>query len=84
VETDSPFWGPSGLRVFRSDGTLAAHWRDPYGRPHRDGMAYEAAAVARYVAEGRTESPLHPLSEAVDTLATIDEARRQLGATRVE
>ncbi|MGO4533295.1 Gfo/Idh/MocA family protein [Leifsonia sp. 2MCAF36] len=84
IETDSPFWGPSGLRVFRSDGTLAAHWRDPYGRPHRDGMAYEAAALARYVGEGRTESPLHPLAEAVDTLATIDEARRQLGATRVE
>ncbi|GAA2057145.1 Gfo/Idh/MocA family protein [Leifsonia soli] len=84
VETDSPFWGPSGLRVFRGDGTLAAHWRDPYGRPHRDGMSYEAAALARFVAEGRTESPLHPLAEAVDTLATIDEARRQLGATRVE
>lgn len=84
VETDSPFWGPSGIRVVRADGTLAAHWRDPYGRPHRDGMSYEAAALARYVAEGRTESPLHPLSEAVDTLATIDEARRQLGATRVE
>ncbi|MGO4595200.1 Gfo/Idh/MocA family protein [Leifsonia sp. 2TAF2] len=84
IETDSPFWGPSGLRVFRADGTLAAHWRDPYGRPYRDGMAYEAAALARYVAEGRTESPVHPLAEAVDTLATIDEARRQLGATRVE
>ncbi|MGO4298980.1 Gfo/Idh/MocA family protein [Leifsonia sp. RAF41] len=84
VETDSPFWGPSGLRVFRADGTLAAQWRDPYGRPHRDGMAYEAAAVARYIGEGRTDSPLHPLAEAVDTLVTIDEARRQLGATRVE
>ncbi len=84
IETDSPFWGPSGLKVFRSDGTLAAHWRDPYGRPHRNGMSYEAAALARYVAEGRTESPLHPLAEAVDTLATIDEARRQVGATRVE
>src|SRR5205085_2134477 len=48
VETDSPFWGPSGVRVFRADGTLAAHWRDPYGRPHREGMSYEAAAVARY------------------------------------
>ena len=84
IETDSPFWGPSGLKVFGPDGTLAAHWRDPYGRPHREGMSYEAAALARYVAEGRTESPLHPLAEAVDTLATIDEARRQVGATRVE
>ncbi len=83
IETDAPFWAPSGLRIHRSDGSLAAHWRDPYGRPHRDGMSYEAAALARYVTEGRTDSPLHPLSEAVSTLATIDEARRQLGAVGV-
>lgn len=83
IEMDSPFWGPSGLRLHRADGTLVAHWRDPYGRPYREGMSYEAAALARYVAEGRTESPLHPLDEAVSTLATIDEARRQLGAAGV-
>lgn len=83
IETDAPFWGPSGVRVHRSDGTLVAHWRDSYGRPRRDGMSYEAAALARYLAEGRTESPLHPLDEAVSTLATIDEARRQLGAAGV-
>jgi len=83
IETDAPFWGPSGLRVHRADGSLAAHWRDAYGRPHRQGMSYEGAALARYVAEGRTESPLHSLDEAVSTLATIDEARRQLGAAGV-
>ena len=83
VETESPFWGPSGLRLHRADGTVAAAWHDPYGRPHREGMSYEAAALARYVAEGRTESPLHPLSEAIDTLATLDEARRQLGVVGV-
>jgi predicted dehydrogenase len=83
VEMDSPFWSPSGLRVFRADGRLAAHWTDPYGRPHREGMSYEAAALARFVAEGRTESPLHSLDEAVSTLSTIDEARRQLGAAGV-
>ncbi|WP_348786595.1 Gfo/Idh/MocA family oxidoreductase [Leifsonia sp. NPDC080035] len=84
IETDSPFWGPSGLRLHTADGSLAAHWRDPYNRPYRQGMSYEAAALARFVAEGRTESPLHPLDEAVSTLATIDEARRQLGARGVE
>ena len=83
IELDSPFWGPSGLRLFGADGRIAAEWRDPYGRPYREGMSYEAAALARYVAEGRTESPLHPLDEAVSTLATIDEARRQLGAAGV-
>jgi hypothetical protein len=83
VETDSPFWAASGLRFFGPDGRTAAHWVDPYGRPHREGMSYEAAALARYVTDGLTDSPLHPLSEAVDTLATLDEARRQLGSVGV-
>ena len=38
---------------------LAAHWGDPYGRPHREGMSYEAAALARYVDRG-----LHRLAAA--------------------
>ena len=79
LETDSPFWSPSGLRFFEADGTPAAHWIDPYDRPGRQGMVYEAAALARYVAEGLTDSPLHPLAEAISTLETIDEARRQIG-----
>ena len=82
VELDSPFWGPSGLTFRGADGT-AATWKDPYGRPYREGMAYEAAALARYVADGLTESPLHPLDEVVSTMRTLDEARRQLGATAV-
>lgn len=83
VELESPFWGPSGVRLYDAAGLLTGQWTDPYGRPRRQGMSYEAAALARYVSEGRTESPLHPLDEAVSTLATIDEARRQLGAAGV-
>jgi predicted dehydrogenase len=83
IEFEAPFWGPSGLRLHPADGSAPLSWTDPYGRPHRDGMSYEAAALARYVAEGRTESPLHPLSEVVSTLETLDEARRQLGAAGV-
>ncbi len=82
IETGSPFWCASGLRVIGADGSTA-EWTDTSGRPFREGMAYEAAALARYVGEGRAESPLHPLDEAVSTLATIDEARRQLGAVGV-
>ncbi|MFF1573433.1 Gfo/Idh/MocA family protein [Leifsonia sp. NPDC058292] len=83
VETDSPFWSPSGLRFFRGDGSAAAHWTDTSGRHGRDGMVYEAAALARYVADGLTESPLHPLDESISTLVTIDEARRQIGTVGV-
>ncbi|MDN4614206.1 Gfo/Idh/MocA family oxidoreductase [Leifsonia sp. F6_8S_P_1B] len=83
IEFAAPFWGPSGLRLHPADGSAPLAWTDPYGRPHRDGMSYEAAALARYVAEGRAESPLHPLAEVVSTMETLDEARRQLGATAV-
>jgi predicted dehydrogenase len=82
IETDAPFWGPSGIR-FQSRGGTELHWVDPYGRPYRQGMSYEAAALARYISEGLTDSPLHPIDEAITTLATIDEARRQVGYLNV-
>jgi predicted dehydrogenase len=83
VETGTPFWSASGVRFVPGGGSPALEWTDPYGRPGREGMSYEAAALARYVTEGLTDSPLHPLVEAVQTLETIDEARRQLGAVGV-
>ncbi|NTW39157.1 MAG: Gfo/Idh/MocA family oxidoreductase [Cellulomonadaceae bacterium] len=54
-------------------------WRDPTGVTLMDGLSWEATALATFVGEGRTESPLHTLDETVSNLATIDEARRQLG-----
>lgn len=78
IETDAPFWGPSGIR-FHGPGGSVAHWVDPYNRPYRQGMSYEAAALARYITDGLTDSPLHPIDEAITTLETIDEARRQVG-----
>ncbi|KRC52014.1 oxidoreductase [Leifsonia sp. Root227] len=83
VETGSPFWSASGLRLVQGGDAPVLDWNDPYGRPHREGMSYEAAALARFVTEGRTDSPVHPLAEAVQTIETIDEARRQLGVTGV-
>jgi predicted dehydrogenase len=45
------------------------------------GLCFQAAALARYAAEGRTESPLQPLEETVAILETADEIRRQVGVT---
>jgi predicted dehydrogenase len=53
-------------------------WTDPTGLAFYDGLSWEATAVATFVGEGRTESPLHTLDETVLILETIDEARRQL------
>jgi len=44
-----------------------------------DGLAFQAAALARYVTEGRTESPLQPLDETIAVLETADAVRAALG-----
>jgi len=45
----------------------------------RDGLAWEAAAVAQHVADGLEDSPLHPLDFAIETMETMDQIRRQMG-----
>lgn len=46
---------------------------------HFEGLHYEAAAVARAIAEGQLEVPQRPLAESVGTMAVADAIRNQLG-----
>jgi hypothetical protein len=75
----APFWAAGGLALVGADGGVLDTWDDPFGRPFRQGLCYEAAAVARAIAEGRTEHPDHPSSRAVAVLETLDSARHELG-----
>ncbi|MBN9140264.1 MAG: Gfo/Idh/MocA family oxidoreductase [Micrococcales bacterium] len=75
-----PFVGPGGFRLGRIDGGNA-YWEDETGMRWRDGLCYQASAVAQHVADGLIEAPEHPLDTTLDILATIDEARRQLAAS---
>jgi hypothetical protein len=43
-----------------------------------DALSWEATALATYVGEGRTESPLHTLDETISILETLDEAIAQI------
>ena len=81
IELGSPFHIPTSL-VLADNGFLTdtLSWDDPTGLTLFDGLAWEATALASFVGEGRTESPLHTLDETVSILETIDEARRQLTA----
>ncbi len=81
VEFDGPFMAPSGFTVFPADEADPIRWDDDSGLRWRDGLCFQAVAVARDIADGLTESPLHPLAASIDQLALIDEARRQLGAS---
>ncbi|MCL2795579.1 MAG: Gfo/Idh/MocA family oxidoreductase [Microbacteriaceae bacterium] len=78
LEVDPPFWAPSAL-TFRRDGADPERYEGHPTITGGDGMAFEAAAFARYVADGLTDSPLHPFDEAIAALRIIDDARRRLG-----
>lgn len=81
VELDGPFHVPGGLTFGVND--LAAEpqrWDDPTGIRMFGGLSWEATAAAKFIGEGRTESPVHTLEETVEILATLDEMRRQLAA----
>jgi hypothetical protein len=52
---------------------------DETGFQWRDGLCWQAAAVAKHVADGLTEAPEHPLSTTISQLATIDAARTFAG-----
>ena len=59
-------------------------WRDMSGLTMRAGLAWQASAVARFVAEGMRDSPLHSLDDAISVMRTIDAVRRQLEGARRE
>ncbi|NQX28818.1 Gfo/Idh/MocA family oxidoreductase [Microbacteriaceae bacterium VKM Ac-2854] len=81
LDAVGPFWKPGGVALIRGDDR--AEWIDRSGVSGGDGLAYEAVALARYVTEGRTESPLQSLDETVSIIRTLDEARRTLGVVGV-
>jgi predicted dehydrogenase len=77
-----PFFVPSGLTLFSSEFNPApvATWRDETGVPAHEGLSYQATALASFLDQGLTDSPLRPLAEAVSDNALIYQARHQIGA----
>jgi hypothetical protein len=86
IEVDRPFWEPGGFRLVAatagSGGTAREPlvFTDPSTLRYREGLAYQATAVAAHIAEGRTEAPEHPAARTLELLRIIDSARRELGA----
>ncbi|MCP2032307.1 putative dehydrogenase [Okibacterium sp. HSC-33S16] len=77
IAIDRVFVGPGGF-TFSPAGSGAVRFEDTSGLLWREGLSYQASAVARFIADGLTESPLHPLDETIAVLDTLDEARRQI------
>ena len=77
VELDGDFYTPGRVRLVTSDGvaslspaaTLLAH----------QGLVYEGAHFAQFVADGQTASPLLPPEESVAIMGVMDDLRAQVG-----
>lgn len=54
-----------------------------YFYPNSSGFAYEAAAVARCIAESKTECPQYTASDTMINMKMIDQIRLQLGVKGV-
>ena len=72
---------PGPFSVLRTDGERLDHTEPLIGY---DGLAYQAADVARRITAGELESPYRPLRASIATMALIDEIRRQIGQVWVE
>ena len=81
LDIDAPFVAPGGFTVYRDGTDAPLRYDDPTALRWREGLVWQATAVAQHIADGLTESPLHPLDTSIAVLHTIDEARRQLGLT---
>lgn len=81
LEMAGPFHIPTGFTLTTPGwGDEPLRWQDESGIALMDGLSYEATALARFVAQGRTESPVFGLDDSVAILETIDTAREMLGA----
>jgi predicted dehydrogenase len=78
IQFDSPFVFPASFTVKTANGVET--FRDDSGLEGRGGLAWQAVALAQYVTDGLTESPVHSLDDSIALMRTIDEVRRQVGA----
>ena len=72
------FYTPGPVALIANDLKTRLDFEEP--RNHYGQLHHEALHFAACVGEGRTESPIRPLSDSILTLEVMDEARRQLGA----
>jgi predicted dehydrogenase len=53
-------------------------WEDRSGLAMREGLAWQSTAIARAVADGHTDSPIHPMERAIEVMRTLDTVRERI------
>lgn len=77
VVIDPMFIAPGGFTLSGPQGAL--EFLDTSGLTWREGLCWQAPAVAQHIADGLTEAPEHTLDRSISQLVTIDAARAALG-----
>lgn len=71
-----PFVFPARFVV--DTGGERHEWNDTSGLTQRAGLAWQTSAIAHSIDQGRTDSAVHSLDDAIAVLHTIDAVRAQL------
>jgi predicted dehydrogenase len=83
IEVNPWFVVPAGFELIApGKGDLRIPFADDSDLKFRDGLAWEAVAVAQHIVDGLTDSPLHPFEFAIEVMETMDEVRRQVGTLK--
>lgn len=53
-------------------------WEDTSGLAMRAGLAWQSTAIAQAVADGRTDSPVHPIESAIEVMRMLDTVRERI------
>ena len=79
VEFIDHFVFPSRMRITVNGKTT--EWDDGTGLKGRDGLVWQAVAMAGYLEEGRLQSPVWPMTETIALAQTLDDVETQLRGT---
>jgi predicted dehydrogenase len=77
VQFADPFVFPARFAV--ESGGDRHEWQDTSGLAMRDGLAWQATAIADLIAHGLRDSPVHGLEDSIAVMRTIDAVRAQIG-----
>ncbi len=77
VEIDGVWYSPTSYRIYDSEKNLLEEF-EPASFAGR-GMHFQVAALEETITSGARENALMPLSQSVEIMNTMDEARRQIG-----
>lgn len=78
IRFGSEFNLPGPFALIAPDGSRRLTFDEAVGR-HFEGLCYEAAEVARCIADGRRETACRPLDATLDTMKTLDRIRAATG-----